>query len=45
MANIFWLSICGAHWRHSVNTTEPPVCGGDAALCHVTLTTYYYYYY
>jgi len=20
----------GAHWRHLTNTTEPPVCGGDA---------------
>ena len=29
-----------ARWRHLVNTTEPSVCGGDAALCqeiHVTL--------
>jgi len=30
-----------AHWRHLVNTTEPSVCGSDAALCHITLTTYY----
>jgi len=22
-----------AHWRHLVNTIEPSVCGGDAALC------------
>ena len=25
-------------------TTEPYVCGGDAALCQITLTTCYYYY-
>jgi len=29
----------GAHWRHLKNTTEPPTCGGDAALCQITLTT------
>ena len=29
----------GAHWRHLVNTIEPSVCGGDAALCQITLTT------
>ena len=34
--------ICGAHWRHPANTTEPSVCGGDAALFHITLTTCYY---
>jgi len=31
----------GAHWRHLANTTEPSVCGGDAALCEITLTTCY----
>ena len=30
--------IWGAHWRHLKNTTEPSVCGGDAALCQITLT-------
>jgi len=25
--------------RHLANTTEPSVCGGDAALCQITLTT------
>jgi len=30
--NHFW----GAHWRHLANTTEPSMCGGDAALCHIT---------
>jgi len=29
----------GTHWCHLVNTTEPSVCGGDAALCQITLTT------
>jgi len=23
----------GAHWRHLTKTTEPSMCGGDAALC------------
>jgi len=31
----------GAHWRHLVNTMEPSMCGGDAALCQITLTTCY----
>jgi len=39
--NHFWLSTYGAHWRHLANTTEPPVCGGDAALCQITLTICY----
>jgi len=38
MATIFWLS---AHWRHLANTTEPSICGGDAALCQITLTSCY----
>jgi len=29
----------GAHWRHLANTTELCICGGDAALCQITLTT------
>jgi len=33
--------IWGAHWCDLANTTEPSVCGGDAALCQVTLTTCY----
>jgi len=32
----------GAHWRHLANTTKPSVCGGDAALRQITLTTCYY---
>ena len=34
-------SMCymGAHWRHLANTIEPSLCGGDAALCRITLTT------
>ena len=31
--------IWGAHWRHLKNTTEPSMCGGNAALCQITLTT------
>jgi len=31
--------IWGADWRHLKNTTEPSMCGGDAALCQITLTT------
>jgi len=27
---------CTRHWRHLVSTTEPSVCGGDAALRHIT---------
>jgi len=34
--------IWGAHWRDLNNTTEPSMCGGDAALCQITLTTCYY---
>ena len=30
-----------AHWRHLANTIEQSVCGGDAALCQITLTTRY----
>jgi len=28
-----------AHWRNLAYTSEPSVCGGDAALCQITLTT------
>jgi len=31
--------IWGAHWRHLKNMTEPSMCGGDAALRQITLTT------
>ena len=33
-----------AHWRHLANTIEPSVCGGDAVLCQITLTTCYCHY-
>jgi len=33
------------HWCNLANTTEPSVCGGNAALRQITLTTCYYYYY
>jgi len=29
----------GAHWRNLVNTIEPSLCGGDAVLCQISLTT------
>jgi len=28
-----------AHWCHLANMIEPSVCGGDAVLCQITLTT------
>jgi len=28
-----------AHWRNLANTTKPSICGGDADLCQITLTT------
>ena len=28
-------TIWGAYWRNLVNTVEPSVCSGDAALCHI----------
>ena len=28
-----------AYWRNLANTIEPPVCGSDAALSQITLTT------
>jgi len=30
------------HRRNLANTIEPSVCGGDAALCQITLTSCYY---
>jgi len=33
----------GAHWRHLANTVEPSVCGGNGAVCQITLTTCYYH--
>jgi len=32
MATIFVFLCMGCTWRHLVNTTEPSVCGDDAAL-------------
>jgi len=29
----------GAHWRHLANTIEPSVCGGDAPVRQIILTT------
>jgi len=39
MTTIFSFRIWGVHWRHLANTTELSVCGGDTALCQMTLTT------
>jgi len=45
MATIFGFLYRGAHWRHQLaNTTEPSMCGGDAALCQITLTMHLFYY-
>jgi len=38
MASVFGFLYMGP------NTTEPSMCGGDAALFQITLTTYYYHY-
>jgi len=43
MATIFGFLYMGCTWRHLKNTTEQSMCGGDAALCQITLTTCYYY--
>ena len=32
----------GAYWRNLANTTEPSMCGGDAASCQITTTCYDY---
>jgi len=39
VATIFVFLYMGVHWRHLGNTTALSVCGGDAALCQITLTT------
>jgi len=42
MATIFVFLYMGctlARWRHLSNTTEPSVCGSNAALCEINLTT------
>jgi len=31
-----------AHWSSVANMIEPSMCGGDAALCQITLTTCYH---
>jgi len=41
MATIFGFLYMGCTLRHLANTTEPSVCGGDAALCQITLTSCY----
>jgi len=39
--NFLAFYIWGAHWHHLANTSEPSICGSDAALCQITLTTCY----
>jgi len=39
MATIFVFLYIGCTWRHLVNATEPSICGGNVALCQITLTT------
>jgi len=41
MATVFGF-LYWSHWCHLANTTEPSMCGGDAALCQIALTTCYY---
>jgi len=33
------MPMAGTYWRNLVNTTEPPMCGGDAAFCQIIFTT------
>jgi len=33
--------VWGVHWSHLANMTEASVCGDDAALCQINLTTCY----
>jgi len=40
MIAISCLSVYGAHWQYLAKTSEPSMCGGDVALCQLTLTTY-----
>jgi len=40
-AHWYWRPHGRAHWRNLANTTEPSICGGDAALCQITLTSRY----
>jgi len=43
-ADVDWGVLNGdAHWRHLANIIEPLVCGGDAALCQITLTARLFY--
>jgi len=41
MATVLAFYIWGAPWRHLANTIERSMCGGDAALCQITLTSCY----
>ena len=41
MTTIFAFLYMGAHWCHLANMTKLSMCGGDDALCQITLTRYY----
>jgi len=41
MATIFVFLYMGCTLAPPGDTTQPTVCGGDAVLCQITLTTYY----
>jgi len=34
-----------AHWRHLADAIQSSVCGADAVLCKITLTTSYHFHY
>ena len=42
METIFGFLYMGSHWCHLANTTEQSMCGSDAALYQITLTTCYF---
>jgi len=37
----FGFLLWGAHWCQLANASEPFMCGSDATLCQITLTTCY----
>jgi len=44
LRDVAMATICGfLYMGCTLATTEPSMCGGDAALCQITLTTCYYH--
>ena len=39
--NVLDAAHIGSFWHHLPNMTKPSTCGGDAALCQITLTSCY----